>query len=345
MKRLIILSIVVFACEPASAEIKLKQSTATQRVPLGYFVDPADGKTGKTALTIAVTDIKLWKAGSTSLVQKNSGGATHMADGVYYAVLDATDTNTVGPLVIFVNQADALPIRVECEVLPAALFDAWQAGTLPVNVTQFGGAAGAFASGKPEVNTTNWDGTAVASANVRADVRQFGGANGIFASGRPEVTTSATSNAAIAAAVDADRALVSATVQAADGQTAFDIDQQSFNGTLTPGATVIVYDTSDSGLPNTRRLVSFQGATGALVIDSAPDFTVEVGDTVKIFAAPPGLLAIKAKTDFLPSATAGAAGGVFIAGSNANTSVNITGNLSGSVGSVTAPVTTSTASN
>jgi hypothetical protein len=51
--------------------------------------------------------------------------------------------------------------------------------------------------------------------------------------------------------------------------------------------------------------------------------------------------AIKTKTDFLPSATAGAAGGLFIAGTNAATSIttgltaNITGNLSGSVGSVT----------
>ena len=54
--------------------------------------------------------------------------------------------------------------------------------------------------------------------------------------------------------------------------------------------------------------------------------------------------AIKAKTDYLPSATAGAAGGVFIAGSNAATSIttaltaNVTGNLSGSVGSVTGAV-------
>ncbi|CAK0771354.1 hypothetical protein CCP3SC15_420028 [Gammaproteobacteria bacterium] len=50
---------------------------------------------------------------------------------------------------------------------------------------------------------------------------------------------------------------------------------------------------------------------------------------------------IKTKTDYLPSATAGSAGGVFIAGSNAATSIttaltaNITGNLSGTVGTVT----------
>ena len=48
--------------------------------------------------------------------------------------------------------------------------------------------------------------------------------------------------------------------------------------------------------------------------------------------------AIKTKTDYLPGATAGSAGGVFIAGSNAATTVDFTGNLSGSVGSVTGAV-------
>jgi hypothetical protein len=43
------------------------------------------------------------------------------------------------------------------------------------------------------------------------------------------------------------------------------------------------------------------------------------------------LLAVKTKTDFLPSATAGSAGGLFIAGSNAPTTVNVTGNITGSV--------------
>jgi hypothetical protein len=40
----------------------------------------------------------------------------------------------------------------------------------------------------------------------------------------------------------------------------------------------------------------------------------------------------------IPSAAAGASGGLFIAGSNAGTTVNLTGNLSGSVGSVTGAV-------
>ena len=109
--------------------IKLKQSTASQEIPLGYFVDSTDGNTEKTALTIANTDIKLWKAGATSLANKNSGGATHMANGLYYAVLDATDTDTLGPLVIFVHVAGALPIRLECQVMLANVYESLVAGT------------------------------------------------------------------------------------------------------------------------------------------------------------------------------------------------------------------------
>ena len=109
--------------------IPLKQSTASQEIPLGYFLDSTDGNTEETGLTIANTDIKLWKAGATSLANKNSGGATHMANGLYYAVLDATDTDTLGPLVIFVHVAGALPIRLECQVMLANVYESLVAGT------------------------------------------------------------------------------------------------------------------------------------------------------------------------------------------------------------------------
>jgi hypothetical protein len=103
--------------------IRLKQSTASQEVPLGPFLDDTDGKTQETALTISNTDIKIWKTGATTLADKNSGGATHIAQGVYYCVLDATDTDTLGPLVIFIHEAGALPIKVECEVVTVNAYD------------------------------------------------------------------------------------------------------------------------------------------------------------------------------------------------------------------------------
>ena len=104
--------------------IYLKQSTASQEVTLGYFVDSTDGNTEETGLTIANTDILVWKTGATTLASKNSGGATHISNGIYYAVLDATDTNTLGPLVIYVHVAGALAIKLECLVLTAAVYDA-----------------------------------------------------------------------------------------------------------------------------------------------------------------------------------------------------------------------------
>jgi len=103
--------------------IRLKLSTASQEVPLGPFVDATDGFTLEDALgPIAAADIKLWKAGASALVNA-SGTATFMVDGTYVVVLDATDTNTVGPLTIIASPTGARPIRIHCEVLAAALYD------------------------------------------------------------------------------------------------------------------------------------------------------------------------------------------------------------------------------
>lgn len=123
--------------------IWLKQSTASQEIPLGYFLDSSDGNSEETGLTIANTDIKLWKTGATSLANKNSGGATHISNGVYYCTLDATDTDTLGPMVVFVHVTGALTVRLETLVLPANVYDSLVAGsdTLQADVTQIGGDA------------------------------------------------------------------------------------------------------------------------------------------------------------------------------------------------------------
>lgn len=101
----------------------LRQSTASQEVILGRFVDSTDGNTEKTALTIANTDIKVWKSGAATLANKNSGGGIHIANGVYYAVLDATDTDTLGPLELHVHASGALYVQKLCHVLAAAIYD------------------------------------------------------------------------------------------------------------------------------------------------------------------------------------------------------------------------------
>lgn len=104
----------------------------------------------------------------------------------------------------------------------------------------------------------------------------------------------------------------------------------------TSGRTLDVTATGEAGIdwaniggPTTT--VNLSGTTVAAV-------TGAVGSVTGLTASDVG--SIKTKTDFLPSATAGAAGGVFIAGTNAATTVTtsftttFTGNLTGSVGSI-----------
>lgn len=155
--------------------IYLKQSTASQEIPLGYFVDSTDGNTEETGLTIANTDIKLWKNGATTLANKNSGGATHISNGIYYAVLDATDTNTLGPLIVFCHPTGALAVRVECVVLSANIFDSLIGGgdILDVSVTQISGSVVSTSTAQLGVNVVNagataWGSGAITAASIAA---------------------------------------------------------------------------------------------------------------------------------------------------------------------------------
>lgn len=148
----------------------LKQSTASQEALIGPFLDDTDGKTAETGLTIANTDIKIWKAGATTEADKNSGGGTHVAGGRYSIVLDATDTNTLGSGEINVHVAGALPVRRPFIVLPANVYDSIVGGsdTLQADVTQWLGQAVATPSqnGVPEVDITHWLGSGVATPTV-----------------------------------------------------------------------------------------------------------------------------------------------------------------------------------
>lgn len=148
--------------------IYLKQSTASQEVLLGPFLDSTDGSTAETALTIANTDIKVFKAGATTLANKNSGGATHISNGNYSAVLDATDTDTLGSGALVVQVAGALAVRHDFVVLPGQVYDSIVLGTdlLDVNTSQAGGTA--WASGAITAAAIAAD--AITAAKVADDV-------------------------------------------------------------------------------------------------------------------------------------------------------------------------------
>lgn len=134
----------------------------------------------------------------------------------------------------------------------------------------------------------------------------------------------------------------------AQAETNYDHIAFTFVNTSACNATIQVYPTFPQTGDSFARVgapvgasISADIAAVQTAINTVDDF-VDTEVAAILAAVDTEVAAIKTKTDFLPSATAGAAGGLLIAGINAATTVditgNITGNLSGSVGSVTGAV-------
>jgi hypothetical protein len=106
----------------------LKQSTSVD-VGIGPFVDSVDGFTAKTALTLTQPDIRL-KKNNGNWAQKNAAQTlTHEENGWYELTLNTTDTNTLGILLVSVQETGALPVWHEFQVIPANIYDSLITGS------------------------------------------------------------------------------------------------------------------------------------------------------------------------------------------------------------------------
>lgn len=188
----------------------LKTNTAV-RVTVGPFFDKTDGVTPETALT--VTNCKLTLVVDTGdvptlVLDTNptaSGGSNDMVHitgddaGFYDLELAAANVNYVGrAMLALTDAATHCPVFHEFMILPAMVYDSLVGGsdTLQVDVTQYGGTNGTFASGRPEVN-----------------ISHFGGSAGTFSGGRPEVNVSHLGGSA----VDQSGGLINANVKQISG--------------------------------------------------------------------------------------------------------------------------------
>ena len=158
----------------------LRQSTAVD-VLIGPFLDLTDGATAESGETPTV---KLSKNGQALAAKSDVTVPLHDADGYYNCELDATDTNTIGQLVITVaKSATALPVRHEFDVVDEAVYDALfgttalatatniTAGTITTvtNLTNAPGAGDFTATMKTSI------GTAVAASAVASVTGNVGG--------------------------------------------------------------------------------------------------------------------------------------------------------------------------
>jgi hypothetical protein len=318
-------------------------------------VDETDFKTPETALTIANTDIKLIVNGAAS-VNKNSGGGTHRANGVYGVTFDATDTATVGEIEVSVNVAGALIVFDKFAVLEEVVYDALFAAAAPgyLQPTTAGRTLDVSATGEAGLDWANIGSPTTAQnlsatnidvdqiiASVSGAVGSVTGAVGSVTGAVGSVAAGGITAASIATdAIDADALAADAITEIQAGlstaaalatvQADTDDIQTRLPAALSAGGNIKadvlslggvvqsltdLKDFADDGYdPATNKV------QGVVLVDTLTTYTgntVQTGDSfARIGVAGAGLTNID-----LPNQT-----------------MDITGNLSGSVGSVTGAV-------
>lgn len=171
----------------------LKQSTSVD-VPIGPFLDETDGKTAETALTITQPDIRLKKNGGAWAQKAAAQTLSHEEAGWYEVTLDATDTDTVGHLIVAVHESGALPVWIEFTVLETAVYDALFADAAPgylqpttagrtLDVTATGAAGVDWGNVENQSSAVNLSGSSIGTAAAVTAIDTGGIVAASFAAG------------------------------------------------------------------------------------------------------------------------------------------------------------------
>ena len=154
--------------------IWLKQSTA-RAIGFGPFLDETDGKTAEVSLSISQSEIRVKKAEG-DWAQKNAAQLLlHEENGWYEISLDATDTATLGELVIAVHKSGALPVWDKYMVVPPNVYDSVINGTavLNTNASQWAGVSTSASDIAllPDttifsVNAVQWNGASTSTSDL-----------------------------------------------------------------------------------------------------------------------------------------------------------------------------------
>lgn len=220
----------------------LRQSTAVD-VLIGPFVDLTNGYTSEAGESPSV---KLSKNGQALAAKSDVTTPVHDADGYYNCELDATDTNTVGTLVLTVAaSANALPVRHEFQIVEEATYDfLYAAGATPIadiNVEVDTGISDASLATAAALATVDTNVDAILVDTGTTIPAQISGLNDLSAAQvNAEVDTAITDSALVAnlatvdAIVDAIKAKTDSLTFTVAGQV--DANIQYVNDTIVTGA-------------------------------------------------------------------------------------------------------------
>lgn len=134
------------------------QKNVAYRVTFPIFDADGDLVTGATGL-----DSEVSKDGGTFADCTNEATEIATSSGMYYLDLASTEMNADTVAVIVKTSSSG------AKTTPIVMYPE-EAGDIRVNVTAYGGTAGTFASGRPEVNTSHVAGTSQTGRDLGASV-------------------------------------------------------------------------------------------------------------------------------------------------------------------------------
>lgn len=217
--RKLLLGLVLLALSvavPADGLFDIVTKGSTSRSVTVDIIDSTDG-TPETGVVFNTAGIDLWYrregAAVTSITEVtlaalttaySSGGFLAVSHGKYRLDLPDAAFATGANYVDFGGTVTGMiVIGGRVRLIDTSL----EVANLTANVTQFGGTNGTFASGRPEVNTTHINGTAVAAGSCTGAIAVLG----IVDCGTAQAVTATTLQLRTAANFDADSEIIGAT--------------------------------------------------------------------------------------------------------------------------------------
>lgn len=164
----------------------------------------------------------------------------------------------------------------------------WWSGTaFGADVRGAGGTATTSAGGRLEVNASHLDGAELNPANSdamrTAFVEFFSGISGLVETSHEVIVDGTNGLAAIRTKLNSTASgLVDTTAATITSQTVLTLTAGSSADGAYAEQIVILSDASNSDAPCVRKCTAYVGATRTVTIDSAPNFTIETGDGVRI---------------------------------------------------------------
>jgi hypothetical protein len=117
----------------------LRQSTSVL-INVGPILG-TDFLTPQTSITLSTNRAELYQAGSNTAIDIAARTWAHIAGGVYALTLTAGDTSVLGPMLIHIHPASAMPLTAEANVLSQGAWDALCAGgQMPADVQKMNGS-------------------------------------------------------------------------------------------------------------------------------------------------------------------------------------------------------------